>query len=72
MGPNDTEQTKLSNKEWGDLILAELKGKGTSQYFSAICPICLLNYDVDIASPRALAVERVASHIKIAHSDVLI
>jgi hypothetical protein len=75
MGPNDTEQTKLSHKEWRDLILAELKGKGTSRYCSAICPICLISYDVDIlsghASARALAVEKVASHIKSAHSDAL-
>lgn len=71
MRPNDTEQTKLSDKEWRDLILAELKGKGRSQYYSAICPICLLNYDVEIASARVLAVEKVASHIKSAHSDAL-
>ena len=75
MGTNDTEQTKLSHKEWRDLILAELKGKGRSRYYSAICPICLISYDVDIlsghASARALAVEKVASHIKSAHSDAL-
>jgi hypothetical protein len=75
MGSNDTEQTKLSHKEWRDLVLAELKGKGKSRYYSAICPICLISYDVDIlsgdASARALAVERVASHIKNAHSDAL-
>ena len=75
MGPNDTEQTKLSHKDWQDLILAELKGKGRSRYYSAICPICLISYDVDIlsgdGSARALAVERVASHIKSAHSDAL-
>jgi hypothetical protein len=71
MGPNDTEQTKLSHKEWQDLILAEIKGKGRSRYYSAVCPICLVCYDVDIlsndASARALAVEKVASHIKTAH-----
>jgi hypothetical protein len=75
MGPNDTEQTKLSHKEWQDLILIEIKGKGRSRYYSAICPICLINYDVDIlsndASARALAVEKVASHIKNAHADAL-
>jgi len=75
MGPNDTEQTKLSHKDWRDLILAELKGKGRSRYYSAICPICLISYDVDIlsgdGSVRALAVEKVASHIKSAHSDAL-
>jgi hypothetical protein len=75
MGPNDTEQTKLSHKEWGDLILAEIKGKGRSRYYSAVCPICLVCYDMDIlsndASARALAVEKVASHIKRAHSDAL-
>jgi hypothetical protein len=75
MGPNDTEQTKLSHKEWRDLILTELKGKGRSRYSSAICPICLISYDADIlngyASARASAVEKVASHIKSAHSDAL-
>jgi hypothetical protein len=66
---------KLSHKEWRDLILAELKGKGRSRYYSAICPVCLISYDVDIlssdASARALAVEKVASHINSAHSDAL-
>ena len=75
MRPNNTEQTKLSHTEWRDLILAELKGQGRSRYCSAICPICLISYDVDIlsghASARALAVEKVASHIRSAHSDVL-
>jgi hypothetical protein len=75
MGPHDTEQTKLSHKEWRDLILAEIKGKGRSRYYSAICPMCLISYDVDIldsdASARALAMEKVASHIKSAHSDAL-
>ena len=75
MGPNDTEQTKLSPKEWRDLILVEIKGGGSSRYCSAICPICLICYDVDIlgtdASARAWAVEKVASHIKSAHSDAL-
>ena len=74
MRPN-TEQTKLSHKEWRDLILAELNGKGRDRYYSAICPICLISYDVDIlgsnASARALAVEKVAAHIKNAHSDAL-
>jgi len=70
MGPN-TEQTKLSDKEWRDLILVELKGRGGSRYYSAICPICLITYDVDISSARTLAVEKVASHIKNAHSDAL-
>jgi hypothetical protein len=75
MGPNDTQQTKLSHKEWRDLILAEIKGKGRSRYYSAVCPICLVCYDADILgnddSARALAVEKVASHIKQAHSDAL-
>jgi hypothetical protein len=66
---------KLSHKEWRDLILAELKGKGRTRYYSAICPVCLIRYDVDIlssdASARALAVEKVASHINSAHSDAL-
>jgi hypothetical protein len=74
VGPN-TGQTKLSHKEWRDLILAEFKGKGRGRYYSAICPICLISYDVDIlssdASARALAVDKVASHIKNAHSDAL-
>ena len=75
MSPNDTEKTKLSHKEWRDLILVEIKGGGRSRYCSAICPICLICYDVDIlgtdASARAWAVEKVASHIKSAHSDAL-
>ena len=75
MGPNDTEQTKLSLKEWRDLILADRKGKGRRRYYSAICPLCLVGYDVDIlgtdASARGWAVEKVASHIKSAHSDAL-
>ena len=75
MEPNDTEQTKLSHKEWRDLILAEIKGKGRSRYYSAVCPICLVCYDVDIlsndVSARSSAVEKVASHIKTAHSDAL-
>ena len=64
MSPNGSEKTKLSQKEWRDLILAELKGKGRSRYYSAICPICLISYDVDIlgsdASARAVAVENCA------------
>ena len=79
MTPNHTEQTKLSHKEWRDLILVEPKGKGRSRYYSAICPICLIGYDVDIlladTSARAFAaeaVEKVISHIKIAHRDALI
>jgi hypothetical protein len=71
MRPSDTGQTKLSNKEWRDLILVERKGRGGSRYYSAICPICLITYDVDISSAHALAVEKVASHIKTAHSDAL-
>jgi hypothetical protein len=75
MGPNDTEQTKPSQKQWQDLVLAEIKGKGRNRYYSAVCPICLACYDADIlgndASARALAVEKVASHIKRAHSDAL-
>jgi hypothetical protein len=71
MRPSDTEQTKLSDKEWRDLILVELKGRGRSRYYSAVCPICLITCDVDISSACALAVEKVASHIKNAHSDAL-
>jgi hypothetical protein len=74
MGQN-TEQTKLSHIEWRDMILAQPKGKGRGRYYSAICPICLISYDVDILSSdtsgRMLAVEKVASHIKNAHSDAL-
>ena len=76
MRPSDTGQTKLSDKEWRDLILAQPRGKGRGRYYSAICPICLVSYDVDMLgtepSARALAVEKVASHIKSAHSDALI
>jgi hypothetical protein len=71
MAPSDTRQTKLSDKEWRDLILVEVKGRGGSRYYSAICPICLIPYDVDISCARALAVEKVISHIKNAHSDAL-
>ena len=67
----DAGQTKLSDKDWRDLILVELKGRGGSRYYSAICPICLITYDVDTSSARTLAVEKVASHIKNAHSDAL-
>ena len=76
MSRNDTEKTKLSHKEWRDLILVEIKGGGRSRYCTAICPICLIGYDVDIlrtnASAHAWAVEKVACHIKSAHSDALI
>ena len=76
MGPNESQQAKLSHKEWRDLVLTEIKGKGGSRYYSAICPICLLSYDVDILISSddfagALAVERVARHIRNAHSDAL-
>ena len=75
MRPNDTEQTKLSDKEWRDLILVEPKGEGRSRYYSAICPICLVSYDADILSSdpsaRGFAVEKVASHIMSAHSHAL-
>ena len=75
MEPNDTEQIKLSPKELRDLIPAKLRGKGRSRYYSAICPICFISYDVDIVgsdtSAHALAVEKVASHIKKTHSDAL-
>jgi hypothetical protein len=63
--------TKLSDEEWRDLILVECQRRGGSRYYSAICPICLITYDVDISSGRTLAVEKVASHIKNAHSDAL-
>ena len=71
MRPSDTVQTKLSDKDWRDLILVELKGRGGSRYYSGICPICLITYDVDTSSARTLAIEKVASHIKNAHSDAL-
>jgi len=75
MSPNDTEKTKLSHKEWRALTLTEIKGGGRSRYCSAICPICLISYDVDILGTdtwaRAWAAEKVASHIKNVHSDVL-
>ena len=75
MRPNDSERAKLSHKEWGDLILADIKGKGRRRYYSAVCPICLACYDVDIlsndASARVLAVEKVGSHIKNAHFEAL-
>jgi len=78
MTPNHTEQTKLSHKEWLELILVEPIGKGRSRYYSAICPICLIGYDVDILSADTSArtfaveaVEKVAAHIKTAHSDAL-
>jgi hypothetical protein len=71
MRPN-TERTRLSDKEWRDLILVGIKGGGRNRYYSAVCPICQISYDVDIlgtdASARAWAVEKVASHIKSAHS----
>jgi hypothetical protein len=69
--PSDTVPTKLSDKNWRELILVELKGRGGSRYYSGICPICLITYDVDTSSARTLAVEKVASHIKNAHSDAL-
>lgn len=72
MRPIDTGQAKLSDKEWRDLILVEPKGRGRSRYYSAICPICLITYDADISSAHTLAVEKVASHMKNAHSDALI
>jgi len=71
MRPSDTVQTKLSDKDWRDLILVELKGRGGSRYYSGICPICLITYDVDTSFARTLAVEKVASHIKNSHSDAL-
>ena len=71
MTPSDTGQSKLSDKEWRDLILVGPKGRGASRYYSAICPICLITYDVDTSFPSTLAVEKVASHIKNAHSDAL-
>ena len=71
MTPSDTGQSKLSDKEWRDLILVGPKGRGGSRYYSAICPICLVTYDVDISSTHALAVEKVASHIRNAHSNAL-
>jgi len=52
-------------------ILAEFRGKDRSLYYSAICPICFISYDVNISSARALAVKKVASHINSAHSDAL-
>jgi hypothetical protein len=38
MSPNGTEKTKLSQKEWRDLVLAELKGKGRSRYLLRYLP----------------------------------
>jgi hypothetical protein len=67
--------TKRSRKEWRGLIRAELKGVGGNRYCAAICPICLISYDVGIlvsdASTRALAVGKVASHISSAHASAL-
>ena len=75
MGPNDTEQIKLSPKEWRGLIRAEFKGRGRDRCCAAICPICLISYDVEILSSdissRALALGKVASHITSAHADAL-
>ena len=78
MTPNHTEHTKLSHKEWRDLILVEPKGKGRRRYYSAICPICLIGYDVDILSADTSArtfaveaVEKVISHINSAHANAL-
>jgi hypothetical protein len=66
---------KRSHKEWRNLIRIEFKGKGRNRYCSAICPICLIGYDVDIlssdASTRRLAVGKVASHINSAHADAV-
>ena len=71
MRASGTGHTKLSDKEWRDLILVECHSRGGRRYYSADCPICLITYDVEISSTRALAVEKVASHIKNAHSDAL-
>jgi hypothetical protein len=66
---------RRSHKEWRGLIRAEFKGKGRNRHCVAICPICLISYDVDIlssdASTRALAVGKVASHMTSAHADAL-
>jgi hypothetical protein len=68
-------QSRLPHKEWRDRIHAKRKGRGKSQYYSATCPICNVSYDMDIlgtdASARALAVEKVVSHIKSVHADAL-
>jgi hypothetical protein len=65
---------QLSHKEWCERIRAE-RGKSRSRYYSAICPICYVNYDVDIlssdASARELAMQKVASHLKTAHKHAL-
>jgi hypothetical protein len=70
-----TLMKKLSHKEWRDLVRVEFKGKGRNRHCSAICPICLISYDVDIlssdASAHKLAVEKVASHVNSAHADML-
>ena len=75
MRSNATDQTKLSTQDWRDLILAELKGRGRDPYYSAVCPICLIAYDVEIlgrdAPARTVAVDKVSHHIKSAHSDAL-
>lgn len=66
---------KRSHQEWRELIRVELKGKGRNRHCSAICPICLISYDVEAlsshVSARALAVGKVASHINSAHAGAL-
>ena len=71
MRPSDTGQTKLSDKDWRDLILVELKGRGGSRYYSGICPICLITYDVDTSSARTLAVEKVETTYLTGHTVTL-
>ncbi len=75
MENNSVETIKLPNNDWRQLILSTTKGRGKNRYYTAICPICLLNYDVDVLSgdacARALAIEKVASHIKSRHSEAL-
>jgi len=66
---------KRSHKEWRDLIRIEFNGKGTNRQCSAICPICLISYDVEVLSSdissRALALGKVTSHINNAHANAL-
>ena len=70
-GPNDTEQTKLSDKESREANSRRTQRQRRKSVLLRYLPHLSHHLRRRISSARTLAVEKVASHIKKAHSNAL-
>ena len=63
----------MTHEEWKSKIDLEARRVGEVLVYSGTCPICSVQYDVEIlgshASARVLASQRIASHILDSHRD---